>query len=345
MSFGGPEGPEDVLPFLRNVTRGRNVPDERLAEVAEQYHLFGGRSPLNDQCRALADAVRLRLKERGRDLPVFFGARNWHPFVSDTVQTMADEGVGRAAVFVTSAFGTYSGCRQYREDLAAAEAATDEAPALEKLRLFYNHPGFIEPMVDSVAAGLAQLSPTANTRVLFSAHSIPNAMADGCDYQDQLAEAARLIMERIDKRSGAADDRLGPENPGHEIVFQSRSGPPQVPWLEPDINDRIQSLASEGVDALVVVPLGFTSDHMEVMFDLDTQASETAAALGLQMIRVPTVGTDPRYVDMIIDLIEEISDGAVPVAIGNHEPWPSPCPEGHCPPPARRPSGAPARVS
>jgi len=342
LSFGGPESPGDVMEFLRNVTRGRNVPDERLAEVAEQYELFGGRSPINDQCRALAAALRQRLVAGGRELPVYFGARNWHPYVTDTVQQMADDGIRRAAVFVTSAFGSYSGCRQYQEDMARAQASVDQAaestggapaPRLQKLRLFYNHPGFIEPMVEATAAGIDRISDTTNPTILFSAHSIPTSMAQTCDYESQLAEAARLIMEGLTERSSVAVHKA---RWNHEVVYQSRSGPAHVRWLEPDINDRLVNLAAEGVDGVVVVPLGFTSDHMEVMFDLDTQAAQTAEAHGLTMTRVPTVGTNDRYVDMVVELIDELVSGQTPVAIGEHGVWPTPCPEGHCPPPAGR---------
>ena len=332
LSFGGPERPEDVMDFLRNVTRGRNVPDERLAEVAEQYALFGGRSPINDQCRALAAALTDRLASRERDLPVYFGARNWHPYLADTVRSMTDDGVQRAAVFVTSAFGSYSGCRQYREDLVRAQADVGEgAPDLFKLRLFYNHPGFIEPLADNLAAGLERLSESGRVRVLFSAHSIPESMAAGCDYESQLANAAELVLDRL--------EAAGIDRPPHDLVYQSRSGPPQVPWLEPDINDHLVVLASTEPtpDGVVVVPLGFTSDHMEVLFDLDTQAARTASALGIGFVRVPTVGTDPRYVDMIVDLVDELALGATPVAIGSQGPWPPTCPDDHCPPPARRP--------
>jgi ferrochelatase len=341
LSFGGPEGPDDVMPFLRNVTRGRNVPDDRLAEVAEQYALFGGRSPINDQCRELARVLTGRLTASEHDLPVYFGARNWHPFVTDTVQQMADDGIGRAVVFVTSAFGSYSGCRQYQEDLARARLEVDgrarsenspPAPELQKLRLFYNHPGFIDPMVDAVAGGLEQLGSTGSTRIVFTAHSIPESMAAGCDYEAQLAEAARLVMHRLTERPGSGRPTASLD---FDIVYQSRSGPPRIPWLEPDINDHLETLADQGVDGVVVVPIGFTSDHMEVLYDLDTQATATAEKLGLNMVRVPTVGTDERYVDMIIELIDEVVRGQTPVAIGNDGPWPTPCPDGHCPPPVR----------
>lgn len=341
LSFGGPEGPGDVLPFLRTVTRGRNVPDERLAVVAEQYELFGGRSPINAQCRALKAAVEVDFAANDVDLPVYWGNRNWHPFVADTVAEMAADGVTRALVFVTSAFGSYSGCRQYREDLAAAAADVgDGAPTLDKLRLYFNHPGFIEPMAANMVAAVDKLraagdnwSAASPVRLVFTAHSIPTSMAAGCDYEAQLRDAAQLVIA-----SAGLDD--GAE--GYDLVFQSRSGPPSVPWLEPDINDHLATLAQEGVERVVVVPIGFVSDHMEVLFDLDTQAAATADELGISMMRAATVGTDRRFVAMIRALVTERLAGATPVALGSRGPWPNNCPPDHCPPPApRRSSGPP----
>ncbi len=339
LSFGGPEGPDDVLPFLRNVTRGRNVPDDRLAEVAEQYALFGGRSPLNDHCRDLKAAIEAELATHGPDLPVYWGNRNWHPMLTDTVATMAADGVTHAAVFVTSAFGSYSGCRQYREDLERARAEVGErAPALTKLRLFYNHPGFVEPQgarLDRALADAGIDNPSERERLVFTAHSIPTSMAAGCDYESQLHEAAGLVL--------AAAGRPGAP---YDLVFQSRSGPPQVPWLEPDVNDHLTALAATGVNRVALTPLGFVSDHMEVLFDLDTQARRTAEDLGLDLIRVPTVGNDPRFVTMVRELVEEQVSAAPRLFLGNDGPWPVPCPEGHCPPPARpagRPGSGPTR--
>lgn len=334
LSFGGPEHPDDVLPFLRNVTRGRNVPDDRLAEVATQYEMFGGRSPLNDQCRELVACLQGELQSNNIDLPVYFGARNWHPYVEDTVATMAADGIRHALVYVTSAFGSYSGCRQYRQDLErAAETVGDISPILTKLRLFYNHPGFIEVMSKNVAQGLAQ-SP-GGARVVFTAHSIPNSMAAVCAYEQQLSSAAHLIMKQVASLMGDVNRQAG-----FDVVYQSRSGPPHIPWLEPDINDHLESLAAEGTEAVVVVPLGFTSDHMEVMFDLDTQGAETAQDLDMAYLRVPTVGTDPRFITMIRELIEEQLHDDPRLALGTDGPWPDTCPEGHCLPPAgtgRRP--------
>lgn len=331
LSFGGPEEPNDIMPFLRNVTRGRNVPDERLAIVADQYKLLGGRSPINDQCRALRSAIAADLASAGIDLPVYWGNRNWHPFVADTVATMADDGIERALVFVTSAFGSYSGCRQYREDLAsAAERVGDRSPELIKLRLFYNHPGFIEPFVDNLSEALEALPPTTDrgaVRVAFTAHSLPVSMAAGCDYADQLREAARLVI-----------DGAGVGDLSWDVVYQSRSGPPSVPWLEPDVNDHLERLAAAGADHVIVVPIGFVSDHMEVRYDLDTQAAETADRLALGFTRVATPGVDPRFVSMVRQLVTERLDDAPRLALGTLGPWPDQCPPDHCPARRRRPA-------
>ena len=320
LSFGGPEGPDDVLPFLRNVTRGRNVPDQRLAAVAEQYHLFGGKSPINDQCRALIDALEVELSANGHELPIYWGNRNWAPYLTDTVALMAADGITDALVFVTSAFGSYSGCRQYQEDLERAAADVGPGgPRLRKLRLYYNHPGFIEPMGAKLGAALAEVGSDGARRVVFTAHSIPLSMAATSDYTSQLTEAAGLVMTSA-----------GVGNEAFDLVYQSRSGPPSVPWLEPDVNDHLEALADQGVEAAVVVPLGFISDHMEVLFDLDTQARATADRLGLHLVRVPTVGTDRRFVTMIRQLIEERQLGSPRLALGSHGPWPDQCPADHC---------------
>ena len=328
LSFGGPEHPDDVMPFLRNVTRGRNVPDERLAEVAEQYARFGGVSPINDHCRALVTALRTELATAGHELPVYWGNRNWHPMVTDTVARMTDDGVERALVFTTSAFGSYSGCRQYREDLEGARRAVGpRAPELRKLRLFYNHPGFVGPMAANLVATLTEAPrpvDPARHRIVFTAHSIPVAMARSCSYAEQLGQAADLVMAA----AGLADRQ-------RDLVFQSRSGPPAVPWLEPDVNDHLQALADAGVEAVTLVPIGFLSDHMEVLFDLDTQAAETAREVGVELDRVPTVGTAPAFVTMIRQLIEERLQAAPRLSLGPDGPWPDDCPDRHCLPPTR----------
>lgn len=335
LSFGGPEQPSDVMDFLRNVTRGRNVPDDRLAEVAEQYDLFGGKSPLNDQCRALVACLNRELAANDIGLPVYFGARNWHPFVEDTVTAMTNDGIRHALVFVTSAFGSYSGCRQYREDLArAAEHVGPGAPQLTKLRLYYNHPGFIEVMARNLFEGLTRDPSPA--RIVFTAHSIPTSMAAACAYEQQLAESARLVTEAASKLADNDPTRVpAGQSFAFDVVYQSRSGPPRIPWLEPDVNDHLEALASAGENRVAVVPLGFTSDHMEVMFDLDTQAAETAERLGLSYTRVPTVGTDPVFVTMIRQLIEEQLHNRSRLALGVDGPWPDHCPEGHCIPVGR----------
>jgi ferrochelatase len=342
LSFGGPEKPDDVMPFLRNVVSGRNVPDERLAEVATQYDRFGGVSPINEQNRTLIAALEAELGSADIDLPIYWGNRNWHPFLDATVQEMADDGVRSALVYVTSAFGSYSGCRQYRENLAAAsEKVVGQAPFLQKLRLFYNHPGFVDPVTEQVEEALrrhrADHPDAGPPRVVFTAHSIPVSMAESCDYQAQLLEVADIVAGRFPRAAGdSAADSGRLEIAGHDLVFQSRSGPPQIPWLEPDVGDHIEALSAQGTNDLIVVPLGFVSDHMEVLFDLDTQAAEIAADLGVRMTRAATVGVHPRFVTMIRELIAEQLHGAPKLWVGNSGPWPDWCPEGHCLP-AQRP--------
>ena len=336
VSFGGPEGPADVMPFLENVLRGRNVPRERMLEVAEHYHHFGGVSPINAQNAALLAALRQELRHHGPDLPVYWGNRNWHPLLTDTLREMADAGVRRALAFVTSAFSSYSGCRQYRENILAACAPLgDRAPQVDKIRVFFNHPGFVGPMAENLARSLAQFpaEERASTPVLFTAHSIPTSMADSCRYVAQLTEAARLV---------AAEAGAG----AWQLVYQSRSGPPTQPWLEPDVCDSIRSLHAQGVRRVVVAPIGFISDHMEVLYDLDAEAADLCRSLGMQMERAATVGTAPAFVRMVRDLIAErhfgISERA---AIGNLPANHDVCPLDCCPAPLlRRPEGAsPAR--
>lgn len=326
LSFGGPEGQDDVIPFLQNVLRGRDVPPTRMEAVAGHYRRFGGVSPINGQNRALVAALKEELAAHGPDLPVYWGNRNWHPMLTDTVGQMAADGVGRALVFVTSAFGSYSGCRQYRDDLAAARAAVGAgAPELEKLRLFYNHPGFIEPVATGLRATLVGVGPAPV--VLFSAHSIPTAMSDGAPYLAQLRVASALVAER----SGVGGSGVG----DWELVFQSRSGPPTQPWLEPDVVDRLRSLAPSG-RPVVICPIGFVSDHMEVVYDLDHEATEAAAELGIELRRAPTAGTSPPFVRMIRELICERLDPAHPrLALGDLGPWGDTCPIGCCPRPER----------
>jgi ferrochelatase len=334
VSFGGPEGPDDVIPFLRNVTRGRGVPEARLAEVAEHYQHFGGVSPINEQNRALLAAIRDDFAANGIDLPLYWGNRNWHPMLADTLARMRDDGVRRAVAFVTSAYGSYSSCRQYLDDIAAARAAAGPgAPAVEKLRHYHDHPGYVLPLVDGVRAALSTLNgdnvqrrtrerPVRDVRLVFTAHSVPVRMArsagpDGGRYEAQLRETAGLVA------SAAAPDLEW------DLVWQSRSGPPHVPWLEPDINDHLATLAEAGVTDVVVSPIGFSSDHLEVVWDLDTEAAATAAKLGLGFARAATPGTDPRFVAMVRELIAERYDAAPKLKLGTLPVWDT-CPEGCC---------------
>jgi len=292
VSFGGPDGPDDVIPFLENVTRGRGIPRHRLEQVAEHYYHFGGKSPINQQNLALIEALRRELPKKNLELPVFYGNRNWHPFLADALRDMRAQGVHRALAFFTSAFSSYSGCRQYRENLAEAlEQVGEGAPEIHKLRNFYNHPGFLLPLAEQLGAACDKLGSESRA-VLFTAHSIPRSMADHCRYEQQLAEACRIVAER----AGDSD---------YELVYQSRSGSPHQPWLEPDVCDRIRQLAESGVGHIVISPIGFVSDHMEVLYDLDTEAADLCRELGLVLHRLPTIGTHPRFVEMIVELIEE----------------------------------------
>ena len=326
VSFGGPEGPDEVMPFLENVTRGRGVPRERLAEVATHYERFGGVSPINAQNRALLAALRVELDARGPALALYWGNRNWRPFLADAIADMRRDGVRRALAFVTSAFGSYSSCRQYLEDIERARAAVGgDAPSVDKLRLFWNHPGFIEPMVERVEAALAALPAGSRpgARLAFTAHSVPRAMAAGSAYEAQLAEACRLVAERL-----STPHRW-------QLVYQSRSGPPSVPWLEPDIGAHLEALRTEGTTDVVVAPIGFTSDHLEVKWDLDVEAAARARDLGLRFVRAATVGTHPRFVTMIRELVLERTAGAPRLALGAQGPAPDQCRADCCPPPAR----------
>lgn len=340
VSFGGPEHPDDVLPFLANVTRGRGVPPDRLAEVAEHYQHFGGISPINQQCRDLLAAIEVDFAGNGLDLPVYWGNRNWYPMVADTVARMRDDGVRNALAFVTSAYGGYSSCRQYLEDIAAARAAVGPAaPVIDKLRQFHDHPGFVQPHADAVRAALATLPPGGDVRLVFTAHSVPTSMAasagpDGGRYEAQLRETAALVAAASAPPFPAAGPGAGVP---WDLVWQSRSGPPHVPWLEPDVNDHLTALASAGVTGVVVSPIGFVSDHLEVIWDLDNEAAGTAKRLGLDYARAATPGTDPRFVAMIRDLVTERINPpeSVPRSrLGTLPIWDT-CPVGCCPAPRR----------
>lgn len=296
LSFGGPEGPDDVLPFLENVLRGKRVPRERMLEVAEHYYLFGGVSPINEQNRALLAALLPELTGHGIDLPVYWGNRNWHPMLADTVRQMAEDGVSRALAFVTSAFPSYSGCRQYLEDIERARAEVGPgAPEIDKLRHFHNHPGFIEPLAERVRKAFESIDEPARAgaRLVFTAHSLPLAMADASAYVEQLQDACHLVAEQI----------------GHsewDLVYQSRSGPPGQPWLEPDVCDHLRHLREAGgCTDVVLVPVGFLSEHMEVIYDLDVEAAELCEQIGLNLVRSSVVGCHGRFVAMIRELIEE----------------------------------------
>jgi ferrochelatase len=326
VSFGGPEGPDDVMPFLENVTRGRNVPRERLLDVAHHYDLFGGVSPINAQNRALVAALDPELRRRGIELPLYFGNRNWRPYLADTMRQMTADGVRRALAVFTSAFSSYSGCRQYREDLYnAQQAAGPNAPEVPRVRMFFNHPGFVEANVERVRTAIAELG-TADVHIAFTAHSIPSAMAANCAYEAQLAETARLVAGAVGV-------------PDWAVVYQSRSGSPHVPWLEPDIGDHLRQLRERGASAVVISPIGFVSDHLEVLFDLDVEARQLADELGLALARAGTAGTHPAFVGGLADLIaERMTPGAVRPALGRLGPSHDVCAPDCCLPGTGRPS-------
>ncbi|MGZ4446020.1 MAG: ferrochelatase [Nocardioides sp.] len=335
VSFGGPEKPEDVVPFLENVTRGRGIPRERLEQVGEHYFLFGGRSPINDQNRQFIDALRDDLAGAGIDLPVYWGNRNWDPFLRDTVAQMAADGVTRAACFVTSAYSSYSSCRQYRENLFDAVDGVEGAPRLDKLRHYFNHPGFVEAVVDATLAALADLPAGVrdDAHLAFVTHSVPTAMDDGSGpdggaYTAQHLSVAEEVVERVRQETGRRHR--------HELVFCSRSGAPHVPWLEPDINDHLTTLHDAGTPAVVMVPIGFVSDHMEVIYDLDTEAMATAEKLGLPVTRAATAGLDPRFVATVRDLLLERAavergEEVDRAAVGSMPALWDRCPVGCCP--------------
>lgn len=321
VSFGGPEGPDDVLPFLENVLRGKPVPRERMLEVAEHYRSFGGVSPINSQNRLLLEALKQEFEQRGIELPIYWGNRNWHPMLSDTLQQMKTDGCSRTLAFFTNMFSSYSGCRQYRENLAeACRTVGEDAPQIDKLRFGFNHPKFIQTVARNLKDSLEELqADPATTKVLFTAHSIPMSMADHCDYERQLKEASRLVAENVG-------------NQNWELVYQSRSGSPHQPWLEPDVCDWITEADDrEKLERLVVVPLGFVSDHMEVIYDLDHEAADLCKERGIAFSRSKTVGVDPQFVSMIADLIIERQSGEVErVAIGDLGPWHDVCPVDCC---------------
>ena len=320
ISFGGPEGPDDVMPFLENVLRGKNVPRERMLEVAEHYNHFGGISPINEQNRQLLAAIKQELADHDIDLPVYWGNRNWHPMIPDALKQMKDDGVSKALAFFTSAYSCYSGCRQYRENIIEAQSEIGtSAPEVHKLRMFFNHPLYIQASADRVMEALNNVADEKRdqTHFVFTAHSIPVSMAEGCKYSTQLSEACRLIMQNIGEHNW-------------DLVYQSRSGPPSQPWLEPDVCDFMESLKARGVEDIVVMPVGFVSDHMEVLFDLDTEAQEKCEDLGIRMQRAASVGTHPKFISMIRHLILERTTGSEKLAIGDMPPNHDVCPVDCC---------------
>ncbi len=321
VSFGGPEGMAEVMPFLENVLRGKNVPPERMRAVAHHYELFGGISPINEQNRQLIAALKTELNANGPRLPIYWGNRNWHPLLTDTIRQMAADGIKHALGFFTSAYSSYSGCRQYREDIERARVEVGPtAPRVDKLRAFYNHPGFIEANVINVRAALEQIPAERrrDTQLAFTAHSIPLTMAANCEYQNQLLEACRLIAERL-------------RHERWRLVFQSRSGPPTQPWLEPDICDYLTELKTAGTKDVVVAPVGFISDHMEVLYDLDTEARALCDKINLNMVRAATVGTHPLFVSLIRELIlERIRPDAPRRFLGERGPVHDVCPADCC---------------
>ncbi|HEX8781267.1 MAG TPA: ferrochelatase [Nocardioides sp.] len=342
LSFGGPEKPEDVVPFLENVTRGRGIPRERLEEVGQHYHLFGGRSPINDQNRELLAAIQEDFAGAGLDLPVYWGNRNWHPFLADTLREMSKDGVRRVAVLPTSAYSSYSSCRQYRENLADAvaevgtELGEENVPRLDRLRQYFDHPGFVEPVVDATLTALAEL-PNAvreDARLVFVTHSVPTRMAEtsgpeGGAYVRQHESVATEVVDRVREETGRRHR--------HDLVYCSRSGSPRTPWLEPDIGDHLRDLAGQ-VAAVVMVPIGFVSDHMEVIYDLDTEAMAVAEEVGIPAVRAATPGVDPRFVRMVRDLVLERAsvergEDVVRTHVGTVGPWPDVCAAGCCPNP------------
>jgi ferrochelatase len=342
LSFGGPEKPDDVMPFLRTVTAGRGIPDERLAAVAEHYYSFGGRSPINDQNRALLSALRSELDRREITTPLLWGNRNFHPFLIDTLREAHEAGLRRVVTIVTSAYSSYSSCRQYREDLAAAvQALADEGREIEvdKVRPYFNHPGFSRTSARQVTEAVRGLGERTDVevRLVFVTHSIPEGLDDtsgpgdgeGNAYRRQHLALAAAITEEVNATLSRSLD--------HELVFCSRSGPPTQPWLEPDVNGALRALATDGVRVVVVAPIGFVSDHMEVRFDLDIEAAQTAADVGLEMVRVPTVGVDPEFVSGLVDLASERAAqarGQAPAAVPSwpgEDVYPPVCRPGCCP--------------
>lgn len=328
VGFGGPEHPDHVMPFLENVTRGRGVPRERLLEVAEHYQHFGGVSPINQQVRDLIAVLEPELREHGVDLPVYWGNRNWDPLLPDALREMHEAGVKRVLALVLAGYSSYSSCRQYRENVyAACDSVGEGLFEVDKIRVFYNHPDFVGVNAEHTQAAIDAIPEERRDSVhlLFTAHSIPSSMAAGCDYERQLQEASRLVADEL----GIPEERW-------DLVYQSRSGPPQMPWLEPDVCDHLEALGQRGVKDTVILPIGFLSDHMEVLFDLDEEAAQKSDELGINMVRAKTVGTHPRFVAMLRKLVQERLSGEAPKeAVGKFGPNHDVCPVDCCPAPQR----------
>jgi ferrochelatase len=327
VSFGGPESKEEVIPFLENVLRGRNIPRERMLAVAEHYYHFEGKSPINQQTRELIAALEAELQRNGPQLPIYWGNRNWHPLLPETLRKMKQDGIRRVVAFVTSAYSSYSGCRQYREDIARAQSEVGSgAPEVDKLRAFFNHPAFIEATVERVREALqaVPVEASANIQIVYTAHSIPLSMANTSDYVKQLEEVRRLVSEALGQQNDV-------------LVYQSRSGVPAQPWLEPDILDHLREVKAKNlVSAVVLAPIGFISDHMEVLYDLDVEARQLCGTMSLPMTRAKTVGVHPKFIGMIRELILERMDPARERrALGSLGPRADVCAENCCPAPQR----------
>ena len=326
VSFGGPESREDVIPFLENVLRGRNVPRERMLAVAEHYYHFEGKSPINQQTRELISALKQELEQHGPSLPVYWGNRNWHPMLADTIREMQRDGIKRALAFVTSAYSSYSGCRQYREDIARARAEIGAgAPEVEKIRAFFNHPGFIDATEQRLRDALAEIPASArgNIQIVYVAHSVPLSMANTSDYVKQLEEVRKIVSERVAISN-------------HALVYQSRSGAPGQPWLEPDILNYLRDMKQcNRASAVVIAPISFISDHMEVLYDLDIEAKQLCESLSLPMARARTVGIHPKFIAMIRELILEKTANQERRALGSLGPRHDVCAEDCCPAPQR----------
>ena len=347
VSYGGPDGPEDVIPFLENVLQGRNLSREKLEELAEPYMFFDGISPINEQNRALLAAIIDELggtRQKGSnidgsnidgpnlDLTVYWANLHWHPFLADVLRQIAEDGCSRTLAFVTSAYGSYPGCRRYRQAIERArEQLGPEAPRVDKIRLFYNHPGFIEAMAERVAGAFLRIEEPsrADAKILFTAHSLPVSMARECPYERQVRESCRLVVERLEGME-QIDDTSKRCLADWELVYQSRSGPPSQPWLGPDVGEWL--VEHDGCQDVLIVPIGFLSDHMEVIFDLDVEVQVLCDHLGITMTRANTVGTHPRFVRMIRELVEErLQPNPTRLSLGPDGPWPDECPPDCCP--------------